>query len=111
MSGQISEQLIQYSDGTKNVCICTIISIFLILIFVISPLNNFVLASMFGKLIILTILTFAMYKNVSITFSFSKHIGMFEGDWNSVKTSVMCSYLFSAFILILIISVLRKLFR
>jgi hypothetical protein len=110
MTGQISEPLIQYSDGTKNVCMCTIISIFLILIFIISPLKNFVLASMFGKLIILTILSFSLYKNVSITFSFSKNVGMFEGEWNNVKTNVICSYLFSAFIFILIISVLRKLF-
>jgi hypothetical protein len=110
MTGQINEPLIQYSDGTKNVCMCTIISIFLIFIFIVSPVNNFVLASMLGKLIILLILAFALYKNLSITFNFSKNIGMFEGEWNNTKTNVICSYLFSAFIFILIFSVLKRLF-
>ena len=110
MTNEISEPLIQYSDGTKNVCICTIISIFLILIFIVSPINNFIFASMFGKLIILLTLVFALYKNLSITFNFSKNIVMFEGEWNNVKTNVICSYLFSAFIFILIISVMKKFF-
>lgn len=110
MTGEISEPLIQYSDGTKNVCICTIISIFLIFIFIVSPINNFVLASTFGKLIILLTLAFTLYKNLSITFNFSKNIVMLEGEWNSIKTNVICSYLFSAFIFILIISVLKRLF-
>jgi len=110
MTDQINEPLIQYSDGTKNVCICTIVSIFLILIFIISPLNNFVLASMLGKIVILFLLGFSLYKNLSITFNFSKNIGTFEGEWNNAKTNIICSYLFSAFIFILIISVLKKLF-
>jgi hypothetical protein len=53
---------------------------------------------------------FALIKNVSVTFDFSKQID-FSGDWNSLKTNILCSYLFSAFIIILILSVLNRLFR
>jgi hypothetical protein len=56
-------------------------------------------------------LAFALYKNIETTFKFSKDISIFQGDWNSVKTNVVLSYLFSAFIIILIFSVLNRLFR
>lgn len=110
MSSQDKDILINYSNGTKNVCTCTIASIFLILVFIISPLNKFFIASVFGKIVILGILLFALIKNVSVTFDFSKQID-FSGDWNSLKTNILCSYLFSAFIIILILSVLNRLFR
>ena len=103
--------LYSYSNGTKSVCICVVISILLIIAFIISPLNNFFLTSMCGKTLILSILAFALYKNVEITFNFSKGINIFQGDWNSIKTNVLLSYLFSAFIIILIFSVLNRLFR
>jgi hypothetical protein len=111
MSSEKNDILINYSNGTKNVCTCTIISIVLILIFIISPLNNFIIASIFGKTIILGILLFALYKNISVTFEFSKNIGFFSGEWNTLKTNILCSYTFSVFIIILILSVLNRLFR
>lgn len=103
--------LYNYSNGTKNVCICVVISILLIILFIISPLNNFFLASMCGKTLILSILAFALYKNIETTFNFSKDINIFQGEWNSMKTNVLLSYVFSAFIIILIFSVLNRLFR
>jgi len=103
--------LFEYSKGTKNVSICTIISIFLILIFIISPVNNFLIASMFGKIVILIILTYALYQNIFITYKFSSNMHLFSGTWNNTKTSILSSYIFSVFIGILIISVLNRLFR
>jgi hypothetical protein len=102
--------IIIYSRDTKNVCICTIVSIFLILLFIISPLNKFILASMFGKIIILSILAYALYKNINVTFQFSKNVGFFSGSWNNTKTNILCSHVFSIFIFILILSVLRRMF-
>jgi hypothetical protein len=111
MSSHDKDSLANYSNGTKNVCICTIISIFMILVFIISPLNKFVIASMFGKILILAVLIFALYQNISVTFKFSKNIGLFSGDWTNMKTNILCSYVFSAFIIILIFSVLNRLVR
>ena len=111
MSSHDKDSLANYSNGTKNVCICTIISIFLILLFIISPLNRFVIASIFGKVLILAILIFALYQNISVTFKFSKNIGLFSGNWNNTKTNILCSYVFSVFIIIFIFSVLNRLFR
>ena len=85
--------------------------VFLILLFIISPLNRFVIASIFGKILILAILIFALYQNISVTFKFSKNIGLFSGDWSNTKTNILCSYIFSAFIIILIFSVLNRLVR
>ena len=89
MSSHDKDSLANYSNGTKNVCICTIISIFLILLFIISPLNKFVIASIFGKVLILAILIFALYQNISVTFKFSKNIGLFYGDWNNEKKKIL----------------------
>jgi len=112
MSSQDKDVLLfHYSNGTKNVSLCTIVSIFLILVFIISPLNQFIIASMFGKIIILTLLGFALYKNTSITYEFSKNNHLFSGAWNSKKTNILFSYVFSLFIFILILSVLNRLFR
>jgi hypothetical protein len=110
MSSQDNE-LFEYSNGTKNVCIYTIISIFLIFVFIISPLNKFLISSIFGKTFILAILLFALYKNVFVTLKFSKNMKLFSGNWNNTKTNIIGSYVFSIFIIILIFSVLNRLFR
>jgi len=106
------DYLIDYSSGTKSVCICTIVSILLILIFIVSPLSNFIIASLFGKLLILAILTFILYKNILITHNFSENTGgIFSEGWNDAKTSILCSYGFSIFIVILFFSVVNRLFN
>ena len=112
MSSKEDDYLSVYSNGTKNICICTIVSILLILIFIVSPLNKYIVISVFGKFIILIILIFTLYKNMSITFNFSKNNGgFFKRDWNDVKTNILCSHIFSIFIGILIFSVLNRLIR
>jgi len=106
------EYLISYSKGTKNICTCIVVSIFLILLFIISPLSQFIVASFFGKGLILAILIFALYKNVLVTNNFSQNIGgLFSEGWNDSKTNILCSYGFSIFIIILFFSVVNRLFR
>jgi hypothetical protein len=102
------ENLNEYSKSTKNVCLCTTISIILILLFIITPLNNYYTTSIIGKLIICLILIYALYKNVKTTNDFSKKIFLIKGEWNNLKTNVVCSYIFSLFILLLLITVIKK---
>lgn len=99
-----------YANNSKNVCICTTISILLILLFVISPLNKFFITSLFGKLAALLILVYALYQNYTNTESLSKtsNIYLFKGDWSPLKTNVLCSYIFSFFILLLFFCVVKN---
>jgi hypothetical protein len=102
------ESLITYADGTKSVCFYIIFSILLIFLFIISPLKQYVLTSLFGKIVVLFLLGYALYKNMKITNEFSKNAS-FTGQWNDMKTNILCSYVFSLFIIILILSLVRRL--
>ena len=42
--------VIEYAKSTKHVCLCTTISVVLIIIFMLSPLNQFIMTSIFGKI-------------------------------------------------------------
>lgn len=99
-----------YAKNSKNVCICTTISIILILLFVISPLNKFFIASLFGKFAALLILAYALYQNYTNTESLSKttNASLLKGEWSSVKTNILCGYIFSFFILLLLFSTVKN---
>jgi len=81
-----------------------------------TPLNNFMLSSIFGKVMIITVLGYTLYYNLSKTNNFYKkvnndfNISLASGNWNAVKTNILCSYIFSAFLIVLLLSVIRKLF-
>ena len=41
--------IIEFSKATQNVCICLGISVIFIILFMLTPLNTFMLSSIFGK--------------------------------------------------------------
>lgn len=100
----------QYAKSTQHVCICTTISIILILLFIISPLSYFFMTSLIGKIIILFLLGYTLYYNIILTNKVSSqfHIYMLDGTWCPMKTNVTCSYIFSLFLIILIFSILYR---
>jgi len=77
-----------------------------------SPLNQFIITSIFGKIIILTLLGYTLYANFIQNNQFSKkfNIIMMNTTWDPVKTNIVCSYVFSLFLIILILSVIKSLF-
>lgn len=105
-----TELIIEYAKSTQNVCICVSISMFLIVLFMMTPLNTFLLSSIFGKVIILALLGYTLYYNVSNTNKFSNNVdvNVTSGIRNAVKTNIICSYTFSFFLLVLMFSVIRK---
>jgi hypothetical protein len=111
MSMSNSLLIVEYAKSTKNVCLCMSISAFLIILFMMTPLNSFVLSSIFGKLIILLLLGYTIYYNVTKTNKFADNfnIDMMSNSWNPIKTNIACSYIFSGFLLVLILSVIKKL--
>lgn len=102
----------EYIKSTQNICLSTLISILLIFFIVISPLKQFIMASFIGKLIIIILLAFILYFNIILTNKFSNNlnISLINGQWNILKTNLTCSYIFSLFLFILILSILRCLF-
>jgi hypothetical protein len=104
----------EFSNATQNICMCLGVSVILIILFMFSPLNSFFISSIFGKVIILTLLGYTLYYNVQQTNKFVNNFNINiwneNSGWNPLKTNVLCSYIFSAFLLVLILSVIRKIF-
>ena len=106
-----SSMIIEFTKSTQNVCMCVGLSMLLIICFMISPLNSFMLSSIFGKVIILTLLGYTLYYNTIQTNKFATNFNVNIWDqtenWKPIKTNIICSYIFSLFVLVLIISVIR----
>jgi hypothetical protein len=104
--------VVEFAKSTQNVCMCLGISIILIMVFMMTPLNSFLLSSIFGKVIILTLLGYTLYYNISQTNKFSNNfnISLTDGNWDALKINIGCSYVFSGFLLVLMLSVVRKIF-
>ena len=107
-----SSLIVEYAKSTQNVCLCMSISAFLIILFMMTPLNSFVLSSIIGKLIILLLLGYTIYYNITKTNKFANNfnVDMMSDSWDPIKTNITCSYFFSGFLLILMLTVLQKLF-
>lgn len=95
----------EYVKSTKNTCFCLSLSIFFILLFIISPLNKILLASFIGKIGISIILIYSIYILLYSTMKFTKdfNIKMLDGSWNQIKTNITCSYIFSLFLVTLLV--------
>ncbi len=112
MSSSIT--VVEFAKSTQNVCMCLGLSVFFIILFMMTPLNSFLLSSIFGKVIILTLLGYTLYYNILQTNKFVNNFNINvwnnNSQWDPLKTNVFCSYIFSFFLLVLILSVIRKIF-
>lgn len=105
--------LIAFTDTTKRVCTCSAVSIFLIVIFIISPLSNLFLTSLFMKILIIIILLYTIYLNnqqtnylrdVKNELKLSKEVS------SQLSINIVCSYIFTLFIGLLIIFIIKSFF-
>ena len=98
-----------FTDSTKQFCLVTFVSILLILVFVISPISNYNKTSLFMKIIILILLSYAFYLSILQTnqmrksYNNSKEIEI----KNQLNMNIICSYIFLLFIGLLIIFVIK----
>lgn len=99
-----------YADNTKNICFYTVISIILIFVFMISPLKNFMVTNIAGKVLITLVLAYTIFMNTSLATIFMNNMNLsfIDGSWDPIKTNVVCSYAFSGFLVILLFSVLFR---
>lgn len=101
-----------YVKSSQHICICSTLSIVLILLFMISPLNQFFMTSIFGKTMILLLLGYTLFYNIQLTNKLSKEMNVYllDNSWSPVKPNIICSWIFSLFLVVLILSILRMLF-
>ena len=109
MSNYSTSSISNYVKKSKSISLFVVLSIFFIFMF--SPLNNTTVAFI-GKISILLLLGYAFYQNCFITFHFSKdsNIVFTQGSWNNQKTNIVCSYVLSLFILLLLFRVVKSFF-
>ena len=101
-----------FTDATKKICTCSAGSIFLIVVFIISPLSNFFLFSSIMKIAILIILFYTIYLNIKQTDYLRKASQMKISNEVSSQLSIniICSYVFTLFIGLLILFVIKSFF-
>jgi hypothetical protein len=99
-----------YAINSKNVYIFTTVAMVIIIIFMITPLNNFFITSIIAQIIVIIILAFALYQNYQNAnfLSNATNTSFYNGEWNSIKTNIISSYIFSIFIIVLIFSVIKN---
>lgn len=101
-----------FTDGTKKVCLCSVTSIFIIILFIISPLSNFFKTSILMKTIAILILVYTIYLNnkqtILLNTAFSTAYS--QEVKSQINTNIICSYIFTFFISLLIIFVVKSFF-
>jgi len=104
--------LITFTDDTKKICTFSAISIFLIILFIISPLSNFFVTSIIMKIIIVIILGYTMYLNNKQTDLLKLANGSITSEQlrSQLNMNILCSYIFTLFIGLLIIFVIKSFF-
>lgn len=101
-----------FTNTTKQICYCSFISMFLIVLFMISPLNQFVIGSSFMKIIIIILLGYTLYLNTNQIriLQNTDSSNMLENIKSQLNMNVMCSYMFSIFVGLLLLFVVKSFF-
>ena len=102
--------LITFTDDTKKICTFSAISIFFIILFIISPLSNFFVTSIIMKIIIVIILSYTMYLNNKQTdlLKLANSSITSEQLQSQLNMNIFSSYIFTLFIGLLIIFVIKS---
>lgn len=101
-----------FTDSTKKICMCSATAIFIIMLFVISPLSNFFTTSLFMKILAIVILVYAIYLNKNQT-DLLREANLYSKT-DTIKSqlniNIICSYIFTFFLGLLIIFIVRSFF-
>ena len=102
--------LMIFTDETKKVCICCATSIFLIVLFIISPLSNFFKTSVLMKMLTLLILIYTIYLNNNQTELLRRASSQITSEnlKSQLNLNIICSYVFTIFIGLLAIFVMKS---
>jgi hypothetical protein len=102
--------LLIFTDSTKKICTCSAISIFLIILFIISPLSNFFITSTLMKIVVLIILAYTIHLNMIQTNYLKNATNVANSDivLSQLNTNIICSYIFTLFLGLLGIFVVKS---
>ena len=102
--------LLIFTDSTKKICTCSAISIFLIILFIISPLSNFFITSTIMKIVVLIILAYTIHLNIIQTNYLKNATNVANTDivLSQLNTNIICSYIFTLFLGLLGIFVVKS---
>jgi hypothetical protein len=101
-----------FTDTTKKVCMCSFISMFLIILFILSPLSNLIKTSFLIKLIIIGLLIYTVYLN-NLQTDILRNANLknkTEEVMSKFNTNIICSYIFTFFLGLLTIFVIKSFF-
>ena len=104
--------MVAFSNTTKRACICSALSIFLILLFILSPLSHLFTMSLIMKVVCVFLLTYTVYLNFSQT-TYLKNayqLELTDPIRSQMYVNIICSYVFTLFMGLLIIYVLKSFF-
>lgn len=104
--------LMIFTDETKKICLCSATSIFLVVLFIISPLSNFFTISLIMKIITLLLLVYTIYLNNKQTNQLRDASSRINSEKlkSQLNLNILCSYVFTIFIGLLVIFVIKSFF-
>lgn len=112
MNSDTPFNLLIFTDSTKHMCLCSALSIVIIVLFIISPLSYFVKTSMFMKIVSLILILYTIYlsyEQIKVLRD-AAIIAKTEQIQSQLNMNIFCSYIFTFFIGLLAIFVIRSLF-
>ena len=112
MDSQLNNSLKQFTDVTKQMCTCSATSIFLIILFILSPLSNMFKTSLVMKIVIIVVLMYTIYLNHKQTLYLKSSELSLKSQQHSTQLNIniICSYVFTVFLGLLVIFVFKSLF-
>ena len=101
-----------FTDLTKKICMCSFISIIMIILFVLSPLSNFIKTSKFMKILVLILICYTIYLNILQTNALRnvKNGSSSQQVKSQIQMNTICSDVFTLFLGILGIFVVKSFF-
>ena len=112
MDSETPFNLMIFTDSTKKVCMCSATSIFIIILFIITPLSNLFKTSLFMKLIALILLIYTIYLNNHQTNLLRNASQSNNSDEikSQLNMNILCSYVFTFFLGLLVIFLFKSFF-
>jgi hypothetical protein len=94
-----------FTDTTKHVCMCSSISIIIILLFVISPLHKVFIFSSIMRILAIVILLYTIYLSNQQTNLLRGALSTSTSQqiMSQLNMNILCSYIFTIFIGLLLI--------
>lgn len=107
---QIQSPINLQLDITKKICLFSFISVILIILFILSPFNQFIRISFFIKIIVLFLLGYTIFlsflqTNILKTFFTNNRSPSLN---SSLNINILFSYVFTLFLAILFLFILRN---